>query len=445
MSDEDSPAESESSINDHYASEFRQHLAQVQAHLAGNDGKALHPSYIPPTGYWTSLEKDAFFHGLSIHSRFRPDLIAVCVRTKSVVDVCAYIDALDKGLSKNAAVQSVRAEIEGSVEVSDAWVQWEEKRAVDLISLEYDWEEEMLEKQREEGGDEGVQEGNSRRYWNQEKTMRRLDVHHLRVMEAIIRDGEGGEPADHSSPSARAHITDEMIDPVLEISGVSLPAPEISCLHSSNGESAQFLPLVGQDHDSFTKISQPDTLDPVEEPTMNPSEFSPTSRRRLQKRLYMRKKRAEKTGSEFTSVGAKLRPGRKAKEMKSSKPRRRIYKNENNSPEDDPDADSMNIDDGPMDLLLSAASQDTIEDSEQEEDEDNATERARHSKSGLTKPYKIKKEFASQEIDASVLLQGNLGLFHLSTLSRLMTFVLSPDSCKPTTYQLRSQTIQVRV
>ena len=43
-------------------------------------------------------------------------------------------------------------------------------------------------------------------------------------------------------------------------------------------------------------------------------DLSPASRRRLRKRMYMRKKRAEERGETMNEVVQKLRPGRKAKE-----------------------------------------------------------------------------------------------------------------------------------
>ncbi|KAF9460706.1 hypothetical protein BDZ94DRAFT_1265331 [Collybia nuda] len=369
MSDEDSLAETGPSTNDYYASEFRQHLAQFRSHLTGSDGKRLLPSYIPPTGYWTSLEKDAFFHGLSIYSRFRPDLIASCICTKSVVDVCAYIDALEEGISRSTMRHTERTAIEGSMEVSDAWVQWEEKRSADLVLLECDWEEENYEKQKD-GREEDMEND-----WIKEKTLRQLDIHDLTVFETILRTGQsesGYESADHSLPSARFPTTDEMIDPVLlEISG------------------------------------------PVEEKTISPSELSPTSRRRFQKRLYMRKKRAEKEGNEFTSVATKLRPGRKARVGASQKRRPKI---ENSSYEGNHGEDFMNLDHAVNPHAISE-SRDTRQNSEPSDD---SIGHARHNKGGLTKPYKIRKEFASQGIDVDFLSQGDLGLFHYSTLGRLM-------------------------
>lgn len=436
MSNEDSPAESELNINSRYTSQFRQHLAQVQAHLVGNDGTALKPSYIPPTGYWTSSEKDRFFHALSIHSRFRPDLVAACVATKSVVDVCTYINALEEGLSKNRAVHSLRAEMEGSMEVSDSWVEWEGKRSADLVALECEWEDEILETQIGEivdrcGANKGGEDGSLSRL-KQEKTLRCLDLHQLRVMETILRNGEAEirfEPADHSGISDRQLVTDDLIDPVLlELSGEStpaIPAPDISLQTSDELFPQAPLPAT-PDHNISPRISQPDIPEDFEDKNSNLSELSPASRRRYQKRLYMRKKRAEMTGSEYVAVVTKLRPGRKAKERKPPKPRPRTYKTKTetktNPPEDDPDGIPMNVDQTTDDPTAPTENQDIIQSSDQEEEGD-LPEHAHCGKSGMTKPYKIKKEFVSQGIDVDVLLQGDLGLFHLSTMSRLMKFV----------------------
>jgi hypothetical protein len=38
----------------------------------------------------------------------------------------------------------------------------------------------------------------------------------------------------------------------------------------------------------------------------------------------------------------------------------------------------------------------------------------------LTRPYRIKKDLAENGIDGKTLIDGNLGLFHLSFLGQLM-------------------------
>ena len=48
----------------------------------------------PSPSDWFPTEQDLFFHGIRVHSRLRPDLIAEGIGTKNTVDVAAYIDAL---------------------------------------------------------------------------------------------------------------------------------------------------------------------------------------------------------------------------------------------------------------------------------------------------------------------------------------------------------------
>jgi hypothetical protein len=50
--------------------DYRNHLSATQDHLLGsqNPDPLLKCSYISPTGYWTSAEKNIFFHALVMHS-----------------------------------------------------------------------------------------------------------------------------------------------------------------------------------------------------------------------------------------------------------------------------------------------------------------------------------------------------------------------------------------
>ena len=106
--------------------------------------------------------------------------------------------------------------------------------------------------------------------------------------------------------------------------------------------------------------------------------LSPASRKRLRKRLYMRRKRAEKTGQTIDESMTRLKPGRKTKTPKS---------------EIQPDGDGSS-------------------------DEDK---KAKHSHpSGKTLHYRIREEFDALGIDSVRLRQDVPGLFHLTTLGRLM-------------------------
>ncbi|KAF8435173.1 hypothetical protein L210DRAFT_885292, partial [Boletus edulis BED1] len=54
---------------------------------------------------WSPDERDAFFRAISVHSRWRPDLIAACVPTKSEWDVWMYLEALEEGTAMMAIQQ----------------------------------------------------------------------------------------------------------------------------------------------------------------------------------------------------------------------------------------------------------------------------------------------------------------------------------------------------
>ena len=114
--------------------------------------------------------------------------------------------------------------------------------------------------------------------------------------------------------------------------------------------------------------------------------------RQLKKRLYMRRKRAEKSGKPLDPISIRLRPGREKKIRKPPKPRPKKYSTKNK--------DKINS---------------------YENNEDNIYET--HSKSGATRPYRLKKIFQENGIDAQMLSEMDLDLFHLSTLARLLRYV----------------------
>jgi len=109
-------------VNFPYYDDFRQHVEDVLDHLAGrtteeeeeSDGTdgPENPLSHP---HWTPEEKDAFFHALTTSSRLRPDLISACIQTKSVFEVCQYIQTLDEALEDLNA-----AEIESEEEASSS-------------------------------------------------------------------------------------------------------------------------------------------------------------------------------------------------------------------------------------------------------------------------------------------------------------------------------------
>ncbi|KAI6100544.1 hypothetical protein F5141DRAFT_1139332 [Pisolithus sp. B1] len=98
---------------------------------------------------WTPAEKNAFFRALSAYSRWRPDLIAAAVPTRSVWEVDLYLAALEEGaecldraekgdgylsdFDLDEEDSGSDLELEPAHEVSDAWVAVEETLASCII------------------------------------------------------------------------------------------------------------------------------------------------------------------------------------------------------------------------------------------------------------------------------------------------------------------------
>lgn len=137
----------------------------------------------------------------------------------------------------------------------------------------------------------------------------------------------------------------------------------------------------------------------------------------------MRRKRASLRGEDVVVAITKLKPGRKAKASRS-RGKQPIEPNV-----DDRDEDAlMEVDQGDGGAVMSAnlvpredgPKKAEIDDSN-EEDHNEGSQGRRRSNGGITKPYRIKMDFETKGIDYKTLIDGNLGFFHLSTLSRLMT------------------------
>ncbi|KAI6046274.1 hypothetical protein EDC04DRAFT_2629653 [Pisolithus marmoratus] len=101
---------------------------------------------------WTPTEKNALFRALSVYSRWRPDLIAAAVPTRSALEVDLYLVALEEGaqslkraengdeslsdLDVDEEDSGSDSELEPAYEVSDAWVGVEESLASYIIEGE---------------------------------------------------------------------------------------------------------------------------------------------------------------------------------------------------------------------------------------------------------------------------------------------------------------------
>lgn len=123
-----------------YLALFNRHLHQFQRHLTGVSHSYVSSPSIIGGILWTAAEKDAFFHALSVYSRFRPDLIAACVETKNEVEVLEYLALLEEGsLRPINSEEYCREKLPSAREVSESWISWEEANAERLRLNEEVW------------------------------------------------------------------------------------------------------------------------------------------------------------------------------------------------------------------------------------------------------------------------------------------------------------------
>ena len=371
--------ESDVYLTEHLAA----HISATQHHLTGAPEPPeppYAPSFHPPTGYWTAAEKSRFFRALSVHSRFRPDLIAASIGTKSTVDVAVYISLLRDGAS-HTSPPTTRDLHPVAHEVSVTLVALEEEHAACICAAEPVYAREETNETRAEEvrsvkngvrvrrgeggkGQERDREGQRARReaferwqegreveWAKEDVLGRLDVVGLQVLDRMLRldeenrDADSGDGLEENEPSIMLH------HPAASSSSPDPPSPNN------------------------------DTED--EDPGAIPSRLSPASRRRIRKRLYMRCKRAEASGGIAQLNPARLKPGRKASATSKYK-----QPHVNNDSEDE-------------------------------------TGNPRQPVRGDTRPYKIQRELERLGIGADYLRGNGMGLFHLSALGRLMRCVLS--------------------
>ncbi len=220
-----------------YVDEFRKHQEAVKAHLRGTllDEPPLLPAFIPPASYWTSAEKDLFFHGLTLYSRLQPELIARHIATKTTFDVCVFLDVLNRAAEFEEDEDEIgegyhRTELfEPAVEVSTRWIQREEAIAASLVELDtcpgglVGSRDDMrcrcpsTSRLYDRGEEEEVVEGRSSVHLNH------LDSTCLMVLENIIR------AAEHEGNNSEQDVL-----PTLEEEQVPDPASEGTEPHAQN-------------------------------------------------------------------------------------------------------------------------------------------------------------------------------------------------------------------
>ncbi|KAI0770015.1 hypothetical protein C8Q74DRAFT_866300 [Fomes fomentarius] len=272
--------------------------------------------------------------------------------------------------------------------------------------------------------------------WEGEDLLLSLDKVDLATLDRMLRDDEEGRAFQLESVGDRTlfgttevddtrppDISEDLIDPVL----LQLSQPRAQSRSPDPSEIALGdMPTTLPPHENIPlpPLSQPQrayyfdsTLTPahlvtsdVEAPAVNPtssttpsvktdegtldgedpSQMSPASRRRYQKRLYMRRKRAKETGAPVIENAERLKPGRKPKNRaKKATP------------------------------ATEEAQQDAATPSVAAEDEDRSAYR-HPNVSGRTLPYKRQLDFVSKGVDVPRLRREGLDLFHLQGVSRLM-------------------------
>lgn len=138
------------------------------------------------------------------------------------------------------------------------------------------------------------------------------------------------------------------------------------------------------------------------------SQMSPASRRRYKKRLYMRRKRAQATGTAIVELAERLKPGRRPKQHPSA------AQASNSGSGSAPDQTTVPASSVPGGGTLEQAAVAAAEASG-----DHGTQRHPHA-SGPTLPYKRQAQLVSKGIDVQRLRKEGLDLFHLQAVSKLM-------------------------
>ncbi|KAL5530135.1 hypothetical protein ACEPAF_6392 [Sanghuangporus sanghuang] len=485
-------------VDDIYVKHFQRHVEDVVLHLNGAHHGSLHPSYFPPCGYWSEEDKNRFFHALSVHSRFRPDLIAEDIPGKTTADVCVYLDSLDEAAAKMPK-KLKRALLSRALEVSDNWIGFEENRAGGLVDLESTWEthqrksrrgaelrsekRHLLSERKELSGDIAgedkenhidtmFEELRARREteWEKEDYMADLGVAHLEAIDSILRkaeetctdptigdnSGQDGE-SDNAIPAGTLSAGNSTTAP-LTTDSVSRATPPIvlnpagdnfnQLADANRNNISQVVVLDPQVQTNDAEVSfEADIRANTEASLVGSVNLSPRSRRRHQKRLYMRRKRAAHSGKEVCMAVARLKPGRKT----NKKFLRELSQQKEKQGERDSSAavgEEINLGDATFTISMQEHRKEELVDVFEGEETEIilATEREdvlRQSGApttdemqagladfhphvgGLTLPYKIKKDLLALGFNSQTLGREGLGLFHLARLTDLMSLYSS--------------------
>lgn len=314
-----------------YLSTLLDSVSATQGHLAGNKGTPLLPSFLPPGAVWSAEEKDRFFHALSVNSRYRPDLISHEIKTKSVQDVCNYLSILQVAASEQEITASYfqcRKNLPIAMEVSSEWVAMEEEKAAGVITREQVWQRELIVQRRSDelkllkkvtrAGTRGVRPSQRKAELN-----RQIADANLRVRQEDFCASLG--PSELAAIGAILHEATDSPDSsqVKSSSVLHASTPQRSAGHVAGPEATKSLPFFTP-NDNYGGGSPPGITEPLPAPPDQDSiipfgELSPASRRRHQKRLHMRRKRASSSGATVVDdTIERLKPGPKKFKRSSS-------------------------------------------------------------------------------------------------------------------------------
>lgn len=356
----------------HYKKLFLQHLYFARTHSNGDEGKPLVSSILPPNAFWTAQEKNRFFHGLARYSKLRPDLISAFIGGgKTPTDVMAYIAALEEGSKRDGPAKETEKKRPVARVMSEKWIKLEERLASQLVKQEIRWQTEMQELEREQSKRKKKRKQvaweEEESQWRREDAMEHLGRYELTHLDSIIRKEVEQIAARPSSMQ-----------------------PESSSTRASSS-----------DPNGRNKSSSPQD-----------SEAGPmtaTERRRLQKRLHMRRKRAEAAGVDVNLEEGRLKPGRKSTRPQALS--QSVCSSASPSLRQPPTSQDIEMED---------------DGSSEEGSEEEESDMRRFKTRGLTAIQKTQQTFNELGIDISLIREERMDLFNLARFSDLWS-VLTDD------------------
>jgi hypothetical protein len=432
-------------------------------------------SFQNTNAFWSVREKKRFFRALERFGKRRVDLVCQFVndagededsddpeeeeeqekmgRKKSVVDVVAYMEVLEAGveaLSKlDDEILPVIPEsdsssddeefIEGTGylreyrasarEVSDEWIEHEERLAARLRAKERIWETEKRKDQRQNHARKfirsALREDKELKKLQEEALISRTEVPTQESQDEVPKRGRGVRAEERV---LRYQRREEMMEELQRVwdredQMEHLGQIELRHLDSLMREDAEKGGPIAASGSTLHRRKESSDSAPSDKETQSPSApvaidsddeealkakmatMTPIERRRLQKRLHMRRKRAEAKGEVANEDTARLKTGRK-----TSRPQHTVQA-------------------GPVTATKkqkveeSSGSTTEVEQSQDDNLDDDTVEGQKYKPRGLTFAQKAKLKMSELDIDMPFLQAHSLDLFNLSKFGNLWEYV----------------------